>query len=181
MNKTLQEILKNDTVQQTLKISEKYCDFMEYVRLNEISQEDFINKLHLLLSDLYQQSIRLPKIELIIEKEPKEIDLKKQEPILGNRLTEILGKFANYSEAFDPMIIEDKENYLHGWLVDDLTDIYNDLYRIIEKIKINTDEYIQDGLWDLKFGLGTHWGHHLIDALRFIHYLQYSNFARHLD
>ncbi len=181
MNSKLEKILSNESVQATLKAAQDYCNFMEYVRLNKIIQVEFIDKLHSLLVALYQKAIQLPNIEIIIEADPEEIQLENQNPMLGDRLSEILKEFTDYSQSFDPLILFDKENFSQGWLVDDLSDIYKDLYRVLKKLEIKTDEYVQDALWSLKFGLGTHWGHHLIDALRFLHYIKYSHFAKHMD
>ena len=95
--------------------------------------------------------------------------------------TGLLGEYTDYSQSFDPTVLDDNENYSNGWLVDDVVDIYKDLKEVIENIEKDTDESVQQGLWDLKFGFGAHWGSHLINALRFLHYIKYEHLYKHLD
>ena len=77
-------------------------------------------------------------------------------------------------EIFDPT--DEKENEpTQGWLVDDVADIYADLKEELYKIEqIGTDEAIEDGLWQLKFGFTTHWGNHCVNAIRVLHYIYYD-------
>jgi hypothetical protein len=101
-------------------------------------------------------------------------------------LISTLGKDCFYWEVFDPTYteqdngqpgqdwkIKDKEP-TQGWLVDDFSDIYRDLKIEFEKIKIGTDEAIEDAFWQMKWSFINHWGHHCINALRYLHYLWYD-------
>ncbi|WP_417588436.1 DUF5063 domain-containing protein [Owenweeksia hongkongensis] len=180
MNKALIDILESTEVQDTLKAAKAYCDLISFIKENEIEQEDLIDKLHQTLTELYQKAILLPKIDLVINEEPEEIKRENESPIIASRLENILNGYTEYAEAHDPTILGKDENYLQGWLTDDLIDIYHDLKEILLKIDFEEDSNLQDALWDLKFGLGTHWGNHLVDALRYLHYVRYGHLARHM-
>ena len=72
------------------------------------------------------------------------------------------------------------DNYSQGRLADDLADIYKDLKKALELLAEQTDESIQEGLWNLRFSFGTHWGIHAVSAIRFLHFVRYEKWYRHL-
>ena len=180
-NQVLKDILTNPKTQATLNSARLLCDLLDSVLTKDYEQENFIDLLHTRLADLYSNSIELPKIELIVDKGEQDLERSKPKPELYSKLSEILGEYTDYSTSFDPTILGDNDNYLQGWLTDDLADIHMDLKEVLANIDKDTDESVQEALWDLKWGLGAHWGHHLIDALRFLHYVRYGHFARHLN
>ena len=179
----LENILRNDNTQATLISALQFCKFIDSLHFQNYSQDNFIDLLHLRLSDLYGKTILLPKIELIVtdSKEEKQKEEREKDTTLYNKLSDLLGEYTDYSQSFDPTILDNKENYSNGWLVDDLADIHKDLKEVIKNIEKNTDDSVQQGLWDLKFGFGAHWGSHLINALRFVHYIKYGQLYKHLE
>lgn len=66
------------------------------------------------------------------------------------------------------------ENPIEGDIALDLEDIYHNLKMELEKIKIGTDEAVEDALWQLKFSFQTHWGNHCVDALKILHYFSHD-------
>ena len=174
--------MKKQYHQSLLQSAKEYCDYLEYITSNNVNQADFIDSIHTLLVNLYHQSISLIKLDIALTSK-KHIDITIDESTINHlrmRLTGILGEFTDYSESFDPIIIEGDDNYSQGWLVDDLADIYIDLYRAVQKVDSSVDSSIQQAMWELRFGLGAHWGNHLINALRFVHYLQFSHYYKHI-
>lgn len=180
-NSTLENILRNDSTQATLISARRFYEFIDGLSVQNYSQENFIDLLHVRLSDLYSKSVFMPKIELVITDTKVEKEKKETDTTLYKKLSEILGEYTDYTQSFDPTVLDDKENYSNGWLVDDLADIYKDLKEVIKNIERNTDDSVQQGLWDLKFGFGSHWGSHLIDALRFVHYIKYGQLYKHME
>jgi hypothetical protein len=183
-NSTLENILKDDNIKATLNFARQFCEFIDGLSFQSYSRDNFIDLLHVRLSELYTISILLPRLELPIT-ETNEQDEKKEkrkmDSALYTKLSNLLGEYTDYSQSFDPTITDDKENYSSGWLVDDLADIYLDLKGIIKNIEKDTDDSIRQALWDLKFGFGAHWGYHLIDALRFLHYIKYGHLYKHMN
>lgn len=179
-NEILKQLLNNVHIQDAIKSAKLFCDLIESVMTTKYEQDEFIDRLHERLGELYANSIDLPKIELLVEENNQEDEARKTFPELYSKLAEILGEYADYSTSFDPTILGEKDNYLQGWLTDDLADIHMDLKDILSNLEKDTDQTIQDALWDLKFGFGNHWGNHLIDALRFLHYVRYGHLGRHM-
>jgi hypothetical protein len=177
---TLENILKNDNTQATLVSAGQFCDFIDSAGFQNYSLDDFVDLLHIRLADLYSKSILLPTIELVITDRKEGREKKETDATLYKKLAELLGEYTDYSQSFDPTVLDDKENYSNGCLVDDLADIYKDLKEVSKNIQKDTDDSVQQALWDLKFGFGAHWGSHLIDALRFVHYIKYGQLYKHM-
>lgn len=60
-------------------------------------------------------------------------------------------------------------------LSDELSDIYVDLKPALLKYDPGDEMNQRLAIWDWKFTLQIHWGHHLVDALRPIHRLLYED------
>lgn len=180
-NKTFEKLITNAQIQDALVSARNFCEFIDSVAVQKYTRDNFIDLLHVRLSDLYSKSILLPQIESVVTESKTGREMRETDTARYNKLTELLGEYTDYSQSFDPTILNDPENYTNGWLVDDLADIYNDLKEIIKNIETDTDGSVQHALWHLKFGFGAHWGSHLIDALRFVHYVKYQKLYRHIE
>ena len=173
LTKEIQSILETKETQDFLKISR---GFIELIENKEIKEKEFYPEIHKKLTELYNAGLSLKSIELIHSSENSEFENFTREQLKEQNVNLIssLGKDCFYWKVFDPTY--EKENELaQGWLVDDVADIYADLKEELYKIdQIGTDEAIEDGLWQLKFGFTSHWGNHCVSAIRALHYIYYD-------
>jgi len=181
----IQTFLDKETTISFLKVAE---DFIELIEAENNSPEQFYKQAHGTLIDLYSSGHKLEQIELKYSSADSNFG-KADDEFFKNQnqaLISTLGKECFYWEVFDPTYTEnengqpeqgwkitDKEPS-QGWLVDDFADIYRDLKIEIEKMKIETDEAVEDALWQMKWSFINHWGHHCVNALRYLHYLWYD-------
>ena len=185
LTKEIQSLIESKETQDFLKIAR---GFIELIENKEIKEKEFYSEIHKKLTELYNAGISLNSVELIHSNEKTEFETVTREKLKEQNVNLIssLGKDSFYWEIFDPTYTEsdgkpgkgwditDKEPS-QGWLVDDITDIYADLKEELYKIdKIGTDEAIEDGLWQLKFGFTSHWGNHCVNAIRALHYIYYD-------
>ena len=150
--------------------------FISLIENREIEKQEFYFQIHKKLTDIYCAGLTLKSVELIYSNHETEFDtIEKEELKIQNvNLISSLGKDCFYWEIFDPTDEKDREP-TQGWLVDDVADIYADLKNELYKIdQIGTDEAVEDGLWQLKFGFTTHWGNHCVNAIRALHYTHYE-------
>jgi len=181
----IQTFLEKDSTKNFLKVAGHFIDLIE---ADNISTEQFYRLAHGALIDLYSGGHKLEQIELKYSSPNTDFGVTEDEFFknINQALASKLGKDCFYWEVFDPTYTErengeaeqgwkitDKEP-LQGWLVDDLADIYRDLKIETEKLKIQTDEAIEDALWQMKWSFLNHWGNHCINALRYLHYLYYD-------
>jgi hypothetical protein len=165
------ETLNSEPVLNFLVSARKFIDIIED---NSQTEDEFYRQSHLALIQLYSTALLLPDINLRYSDEKSDFDA---ENLFNNDyhgISNNLGKFAFYSETFDPIYPTDNEP-TQGWLVDDYNDIYRDIKTELCKIEILTNEAVEDALWQLKFGFKTHWGYHCINALRALHYLKFDH------
>lgn len=133
------------------------------------SLRDFLVACARLLPQIYAVGIELPDPELPeddFELPPDE--LKSPMSAIG----ELLGKYDEYAEVFDPVI--DRE-FLLTHLSDDLADIYSDLLVPLRWWDRGGGAARTQAVWQWKFNITGHCGDHLVDALRPIHRLVYDH------
>jgi uncharacterized protein DUF5063 len=80
----------------------------------------------------------------------------------------LMGNYDVYSEVFDPVC---EEEVIKATLSDDLSDIYTDLKRPLFKYDSKEEGNQLIAIWEWKFHMKIHWGHHLVGALCPIHSL----------
>ena len=140
--------------------------------LSGLSARDFLLRCAILLPQLYSLSHQLPDI-VLPEGDPLEGKEDARNPPMAN-IMNLLGKYDLYSEVFDPV---SEEGAIKATLSDDLSDIYMDLKRGLSRYDDKEQPNQPIAVWEWKFNMKIHWGHHLVGALRPIHSLVYD----HLD
>jgi hypothetical protein len=163
--------LEKESTQRFLISAQKFVDLLEN---EKISFQDFMNYAHSLLLELYITGYHLEEISLKYSDVDKQINNDDDTFVKDQHLISKLGEECFYWEVFDPTYPEKEITQVQGFLEDDFGDIYRDLKRELEKINLNSDEAIEDALWQLKFSFKYHWGNHCIDAMRALHYLWYE-------
>ncbi len=163
----IQEFLERDTTQNFLNAAHQFIELLE---LEIINRDDFFKRAHMALINLYASGHKFEEIELKLEK--KELDFNKSISFENKNLNQIstLGYDTKYRKVFNP-INKNVHELIQGDIALDFEDIYCDLKNELEKMKIGTNEAVEDALWQMKFSFTMHWGNHCIDALRAMHYL----------
>ena len=163
----IQEFLTKNTTQKFLSAARQIVELLE---LEIIDKEDFFKRVYTALIDLYASGYKLEEIDLKIEK--KELDFNKSISFENKNLKQIstLRYDTKYRKVFNP-INKNVHELIQGDIALDFEDIYYDLKTELEKMKIGTNEAVEDALWQMKFSFTMHWGNHCIDALRAMHYL----------
>lgn len=168
-------------MQNTLYAAAEYCILIEESVQRRYETNTFIDLLHVSLTHLYSCAILLPAVNPVLgDDKEEEIIYYHATAEMRNALQVMLGNYTDYSQAFDPIILDSADNFSEGWLTDDILDVYSDLKRVLKRIERDTDTAVQDALSQLKWGLGSHWGNHVINALRFLHYIRYDRLGRHI-
>lgn len=101
------------------------------------------------------------------------------------RLQTILGPYDQYREIFDPAALGDPSGSIEGGdepvvasLSDDLADIWRDLRPGLMAWALANERKRGDIAWEWQASFTSHWGQHLVDALRAIHWWRY---VHHVD
>lgn len=134
----------------------KFCSFVN--NITSYSEQEKLDTTSRLLANLYVHAMCLPDVEPTTREAEKTID---EVPSIS------LEGVDTYWEIFDPYILDEP---VCGWLVDDISDIYRDVKEGLLILEGGSDEDKIDALWHWRFSFQAHWGYHLVDALRAIHW-----------
>lgn len=133
-------------------LASEYCRFISE---SEITI-DIVPYLIELLMKLYISATHLP------ETDPETID--SLSPDSGNLSIKLEKQISStYWEVYDPYV---DEQPICGDLADDLSDIANDLKKGMREYEANR---FGNAVFEWKLGLNSHWGQHVVDALRALH------------
>ena len=135
--------------------ADEYCRF---ITENVITTDKVPNLMKLLMT-LYVSAMNLP------DTEPETTD--SSSDIAEAVSFRIGGQISTtYWEVFDPYVYEDP---VCGDLTDDLSDIAEDLKKGMNEYKAGR---IGNAIFEWRFGLNNHWGLHIVDALRALHFIR---------
>lgn len=134
----------------------EFCDFM--VTAQSLDLNTTLRGLLAMLPSLYVAGLNLPDVEptaraLEIPRQAIPIDF---------------GPRDLYWQVFDPY--EDGAEPSVGSLTDDVLDIYSDVKTGLLIYERGSEDDRVDAVWHWKFDFQAHWGDHLVDALRALHW-----------
>lgn len=136
---------------------EQYVETVE--KISTYSAHGFLSKCAILLPQIYSLGMAMSDSDI----EDKDIDIEIISPL--SNISALLGKYDFYHEVYEPSL---EEEVVGGLLSDDLSDVFLDLKRSLVNYQRGNKK---DAIWQIKFDLTSHAGHHLVDALRVIHRL----------
>lgn len=167
-------LLNSEPVEGFLNAANNFVNLLESDS-GGVTEDQYYKEIHLALLALYITGINLPEVDLIYSDDKTDFDDDKLfENQKGLNISDKLLKNCIYYQVFDP-IYPAKDEPTQGLLYGDFVEIYTDIKRELQKIKIGTNEAVEDALWQLRFGVQTHWGNHCINALRALHYLKFDH------
>jgi hypothetical protein len=142
-----------------------YCSLIE---TNSNNQDEFVDRLQLTLTTLYQLACQLPEVapDGDCNAEISDADFSIFLPQLSNLLP-----FQYYWQVIEPFDHSNIETGC-GDLFDDIGDIYKDLKRELFHLSSNDSSCKHHGCWMVKWDFEYHWGQHCIDALKAIHHFK---------
>ncbi len=153
--------------------AERYCGLIR--GFGEWELDALWPELEKALIELYARVLALPAVE------PGTDDLvpvavhEDERSKLFRDLHAHFGPHAFYSEVYDP-IERSADDVLDVGIADDLVDIYRDLSGGLEAWDPTDPARTADVVWDWRYAFESHWGQHLVDALRAIHWLRHVHY-----
>jgi hypothetical protein len=148
-----------------LRFRSAAADFIQAVdSTSQMECEPFLARVSHCLAELYSSALHLPPVE-------PDTAVASDSPPVNDELTELfrslkqkIGPLEEYWEIFDATA---KEAPVQGSIALDISEIYLDLKKDLHHIEERASQ--RDFLWDLRFSFRSHWGPHLLAALKAIH------------
>jgi len=169
MERDFEGIVYSDNVIGFTTLATQYCNLLDGVAL--LSQKDFIDKAHRLLPLIYLKAIILPDTKPEMpEMIDKAVTQEEWEAVCDTMIKK-LADFDKYEEVLDSLNDDQQMNSLS----EGFADIYQDLKDFVSLYNMGTAEIMNDAIWECKKNFKEYWGQRLVNILRVIHNLLYSN------
>jgi len=167
----LNPIVYSKNVIEFVTVANEYCKFVESAGGEDV--RIMLGKAQKLLPLLYLKTSILPEFESAAEVEPEKFVTEVDYNFLQQRIMNLLGPHDDYQEVFDPEM-QFSDAPLTSSISENLTDIYQDLKDFILAYRIGDDLVMQEALWGCMASFRNYWGQKLVNGLRAIHSLLYS-------
>lgn len=147
-----------DPTEVFISAAREYCEWAESGWNSPISA---VERARELLLKLYLAALQLP------DTEPEEIEIPQAENSPPSSVCQRLNSFpvGYYWECFNPLVTT-AETPVGISVSDDLSDIYRDLKYGFACLEAG---HKNEAVWQWKFTFQSHWGRHVLGALKAIH------------
>jgi hypothetical protein len=166
------QIIYSKNVIEFVAVASEYCATIEQVSKN--SAKNNLQKLQKLLPLLYLKASMLPKTEQVLDEELEKYISELDYNVLHQKWVEQLNEYDNFYEVFDPSIQFGQETVTAS-ISENLLDIYQDLKNFLIAYSIGNEDVMNDALVDCMYHFEEFWGQQLVNVLRAVHMLVYSD------
>lgn len=174
----LKEIVYSKDSIEFVTVAVQYCAFLE--NTETVTESDFTDKLTKLLPLLYLKASLIPETDTVNDEEPEITVTEEDYHYISSKLYNIFSKNDTYLEVF----LQDmkySETPISASISEDLADIYQDLKNFITIFERGITENMNDALYVCNENFKTYWGQKLVNVLRALHSLKYSEENANLD
>ncbi len=166
------QIVYSKNVVEFVTVANEFSASIENV--GKQSVEENLQKLQKLLPLLYLKAAMLPKTERILEEELEKYISELDYNMLHQKWLQQLNEHDSFYEVFDPSIQFGHETVTAS-ISENLLDIYQDLKNFLIAYSIGNEEVMNDALAECNEHYGEFWGQQLVNVMRAVHMLVYSN------
>jgi hypothetical protein len=165
------DFFEDENISEFISNSSEYCTFLE--NTPNFSRSDFVKRAMELFSALYFFGQKLPAFELEEEAQLEKFVTELDWNTIYDKVKQKLGYHDEYLDLYDPVAKEEEELSILS-LADNFADIYQDLKDFSTIYGIGNEDMMQAAVWELNFNFQQYWGPKLLNALRILHRLYYS-------
>ena len=167
----MSDIIFSRNVIEFTKVASEYCTFIE--NYDSMKRKQFLETAQKILALLYLKVSLLPVIEGDEAETPEKTVTEVDYNFLLEKISAKLGQFDSYQEVFLPEM-QFSDVHLSSSISENLCDIYQYLKDFIFAFRIGTSDIMTDALWECQNNFKEYWGQKLVNGLRAIHSLIYS-------
>ena len=172
MGNNLHQLVYSKNVIEFVTVANEFCHIIESVGKTPV--HDNLQKLQKILPLLYLKAALLPETEIILEEELEKYVTELDYNLYNQRWLQALGENDSFYEVFDPSIQFGQETVTAS-ISENLTDIYQPVKNFVLSYSMGNDEVMNDALYECRFSFEEYWGQNLVNVLRAIHRLVYSD------
>jgi len=172
----LNSLVYSKNVIEFITVANEFCSFLE--RADDLETSDFLSRLQKLLPLIYLKASLIPELDFDpddeLEKYVTEIDYN----VILQKIAGHTGAGDDYQEVFLPGM-QFSETALTSSIAENVADIYQDIKDLVMLFRTLNEDVMEQALWECQQNFTRIWGQKLVNCLRALHNLIYSE--DHLD
>lgn len=166
------QVVYSKNVVEFVTVAGEYCNSVENVA--RFQAEANLQKMQKLLPLLYLKATMLPQSERVLDEDLEKYISELDYNVLQEKWMQLLNEYDSFYEVFDPSIQFGQETVTAS-ISENLLDIYQDLKNFVISYSIGNEEVMNDALVECVEHFEEFWGQQLVNVLRAVHMLLYSN------
>lgn len=171
MSEELKNTVYSHNTIEFVTVAVQYCAFLE--NSDDIASKELTDKLTKILPLLYLKASLVPNTEMVNDEEQ---EIVVTEEIYNYRTSKLYNVFSK-DDAYLEVFMQDmkySETPISASISEDLADIYQDLKNFVSIYEYGITENMNDALHICMENFKTYWGQKLVNVLRALHSLKYS-------
>jgi len=164
-------IVYSKKVIEFVTVAAETCLFLEHA--NEFTKTDFVQKSIKILPLLYLDASLLDIPDPVFEEIPERFVNEEDYQYVHGLVEQLLGSDDSYLEVFHPdMALSDTP--IAAFVSEDMADVYQELKDFAANYQLGDIDIMNDALVACLEAFGEHWGQKLLNALRALHAVRFS-------
>ncbi len=152
-------------------VAAEFCAFLE--RAEGMERGAFVDTTLKILPLLYLKASLLPECDMLGDEAPERYVTEETYEVMRINLADILAEKDDYLDVFvADMAYSDQP--IKKCISEDLADIYQDIKDFIFVFQLGLNETMNDSLCICRDNFGQYWGQKLVNTMRALHDVKYS-------
>lgn len=172
MIEQIKEIVYSKDSIEFVTVAVQYCAYLE--KFTAATESELTDKLTKILPLLYLKASLVPETDTVNDEDPEITVTEDDYNYISSKLYNVFLNNDTYLEVF----LQDmkySETPISASISEDLADIYQDLRNFITIFERGITENMNDALYLCIENFKTYWGQKLVNVLRALHSLKYSD------
>jgi hypothetical protein len=167
----LNSLVYSKNVIELITVANEFCSFLE--RSDEIESADFMSRLQKMLPLLYLKASLLPKFDFEADDDLEKYVTEVEYNLIQQKILNHTGAGDDYQEVFIPGM-QFSESALTSSIAENVADVYQDMKDLVMSFRTMNEEVMEQALWESQNNFAQIWGQKLVNCLRAVHNLIYS-------
>lgn len=167
----LNNLVYSKNVIEFITVANEFCSFLE--RSDEMESADFVGRLQKMLPLLYLKASLLPEFDYEPEDDLERYVTEVEYNLVQQKVMKHTGSGDDYQEVFLPGM-QFSETALTASISENVADIFQDLKDMLMSFRTIDEQVMLQALHETRQGFEQVWGQKLVNVLRAVHNLFYS-------
>jgi hypothetical protein len=167
----LNSLVYSKNVIELITVANEFCSFLE--RSEEMETPDFMSHLQKLLPLLYLKASLLPEFDSNSDDELEKFVTELDYNLIQQKVLRHTGASDDYQEVFLPGM-QFSESPLTASISENVADVYQDMKDLVMSFRTLDEEVMEQALSESQQNFSNLWGQKLVNCLRAVHNVIYS-------